>query len=109
VVKNLLLHWRRRLLDLGFDGLGTAEHSSATLFLASAPALGKCSHRRFPRGFISVRRAFDVPIVAACPHPGAALGPNRIEAEDAADNNTVLQHVVVYRAIARTSARLSRA
>jgi hypothetical protein len=42
---------------------------------------------RMPRG--------DVAVVAARPHPWTTLRPDGIEAEDAADHDAILQHVVV--------------
>jgi hypothetical protein len=37
----------------------------------------------------------DVAVVAARPHPWTTLRPDGIEAEDAADHDAILQHVVV--------------
>jgi hypothetical protein len=55
--------------------------------LASAPALSERSHRLLARQLVAVRRSWYVAVVAARPHPGAALRPDCIVAEDAADHD----------------------
>jgi hypothetical protein len=52
-------------------------------------------HRPFARLFISVCRAANVAVMPARPHPGAALRSDSVEAEDAADDNAVFQHIVI--------------
>jgi len=64
--------------------------------LASAPALGERRHGSLARLSVAVRSALDaVGTVAARPHPRAALRRSRFQMEDAADNDAVLQHIVV--------------
>jgi hypothetical protein len=46
-------------------------------------------------GSYPMRRAFDIAVVPARPHPGAALRPDCIEAEDAPHDDAVLQNVVI--------------
>jgi hypothetical protein len=63
--------------------------------LLASPAFRERVHRSLVRCLIAVRRALDLAIVAGHPHPGAALRPNGIEEEDAADNYAVFEHVEV--------------
>jgi hypothetical protein len=61
--------------------------------LLASPALGERCHRSLARRFM--RRATYLAVVAARPHPGAALRPDCIEEEHAADDDAVLQHIVI--------------
>src|SRR5262245_65574474 len=59
-----------------------------------APALCERRHRLLARGRIAVRRALDLAVVAARPHPGAILRRSRRQ-EDAADDDAILQDIIV--------------
>jgi hypothetical protein len=65
--------------------LGPAFYA-ARRCLASAPSLRERRHRSLACRLVAVRRALDVPVVAARPHPGAALRRGR-HREDAADDD----------------------
>src|SRR5262245_3847524 len=60
----------------------------------SAPALSERRHPRFAGRLIAVCRAFDVAVVAARPHPGAIPRRSRRQ-EDAADDDAILQDIIV--------------
>ena len=51
------------------------------------PVYGESRHCGLTRRLVAMRRAFDVAVVTARPHPGAALRPDCIEEEDAANND----------------------
>src|SRR5262245_48630041 len=55
------------------------DRASKRESLTSAPALSERRHCRLARRLVSVCRALDVAVVAAGPHPGAALRPDSIE------------------------------
>src|SRR5262245_27788858 len=70
-----------------------ADTFGATSF--APPAFCEHCHRRLACRLIAVRRAFDVAVVPARPHPGAALRPESVKEENAADDLAVFEHVEV--------------
>src|SRR5262249_55767605 len=71
-----------------------ASLAKGAVGLFPSPALSECCHRSLARRLIAVGRALDVAVMAARPHPRAALRRNRHQ-KDAADNHVVLHVIVV--------------